>query len=263
MLATALALSLATPFLASAGAGEPAIHDPLAALARDLDATAAEVLAAFPAYDAARIASATAALEARAGTPAAGPMDGYVLAQGYLELAVIRRFYETEAPGTMPESLGRYEPDALSEAGLGHARAFAASHAGHSDIARVEGELISLQIRGMTGGMTKGPKARAAIERALEADPGNGWARFAVARMHFHNPPFAGGDLDLALAELREIARGVPSFRVSLYIARCYMRKRMDPQAAYWLEKAREQAPGNPEVERLRAGMRTREGDRP
>jgi hypothetical protein len=112
----------------------------------------------------------------------------------------------------------------------------------------VIGELISFQIRGMAGGMTKGPKARKEIDRAREMDPANCWVEFSRARMHFHNPAFVGGDKSKALREFRGLSKQMESFRVSLYLAWTYRAKELLPQAEYWAAKALQQAPDNPEA---------------
>lgn len=251
-LAMALAaLSATWPARAQGLTDTTALHDPLQGITEQLDDTGREVLAAYPSFDAARILQAVKAIEARAGTPAARPEDGYIAALGYLELLVIRRHYAREDEEHMPAALRDETDDGLSERGLTHALAFAQKNPKHSDVERVAGELISFQISGPVSGMRKGPEARAAIDRALQKDDGNAWAHFAVARMHFHNPAMFGGDKDAALRELRILSRTIQDFRVSLYLARCYQWKELPAQARYWARVAERQAPDNPEVRAL------------
>src|SRR5690606_37120009 len=100
-----------------------------------------------------------------------------------------------------------------------------------------------------------------AIDRALQKDRGNAWAHFAVARMHFHNPAMFGGDKDAALRELRILSRTIQDFRVSLYLARCYLWKELPDQARYWARVAQRQAPDNPEVRHLLSQVRGEEED--
>ncbi len=249
----ALGLLAAAPPPPLARAEERVLADPLAALERDADEVGKEVFRAYASYDVARLTKAVAALEARAGKPGARPDDGWLLAQAHVELLAIHRFYEREAQAGMPAALADVDPAALADRGLEHARAFAAAHPEHSDIERAIGELLSYQIRGMAGGLTKGPEAEAAIDRAVEKDRTNAWARFAIARMRFHNPKFAGGDLDLALKEMRELARALASVRVTLYVAHGYRKKGMLPQALFWVEKSLAIAPENPEAKWLEA----------
>ena len=251
-----LALTLSSPAAGQELTEETALRDPLAGLAEQLDEPGREVLAAYLDYDAARILAGVQALEARAGTPAARPDDDYVAALGYLELLVIRRFYAREDEARMPAALRDETDDALAARGLERALAFARRQPKHSDVERVAGELISFQISGPISGMSKGPEARAAIDRALQKDGGNAWAHFAVARMHFHNPAMFGGDKDAALRELRILSRTIQDFRVSLYLARCYLWKELPDQARYWASVARRQAPDNPEARRLDAQVR-------
>jgi len=217
--------------------------------------TAAQALACFARFDDASLLNALKAIEARAGTDEATPLDDYVAAQGRLDLLTMRRFYEKQLPDEMPAVLKDIDPDAFAEQGIALAKAFARSHPGHSDIERVRGELISTQIRGMMGGMTKGPDAKEAIEKSLELDPDNAWAQFSQARMHYHNPAFAGGDKDKALAELRTLAESIHHFRVSMYLAMTYQAKEMLPQARFWALKAQRAAPDNPEVKHVAEGI--------
>lgn len=257
-----LALALAATALSAHAqelTDETALRDPLQGVAEQLDESGREVLAAYPGYDAARILRAVQALEARAGTPAARPDDGYVAAVGYLELLVIRRYYAREDEAHMPAVLRDETDDKLAERGLAHALAFAQKDPKHSDVERVAGELISFQISGAVSGMRKGPEARAAIDRALQKDGGNAWAHFAVARMHFHNPAMFGGDKEAALRELRILSRTIQDFRVSLYLARCYQWKEQADEARYWARVAERQAPDNPEVRALLEQVRVAE----
>lgn len=261
---TGLALALA--LLAAQGARgqelteQTALNDPLAALAEALDEPGREVLAGFPGYDAGRILKGVQALERRANTPDARPDDGYVAALGYLQLLVVRRYFEREAAASMPRALRDRTDEALAARGLEHARAFAQAQPRHSDVERVIGELISFQISGPISGMSKGPEARAAIDRALTKDPGNAWAHFAIARMHFHNPAFVGGDKEAALREFRLLSRRIEDVRLSIYLARAYLWKGLPDQARYWSQVALRQAADNPEAQALaRAVARTEE----
>lgn len=240
--------------LAAAAPGQD-WKDPMADLAEALDAPGREILEGFPSYEADRIWKAIETLEARQGTPAAREPDRYVLALGYLELLVIERYHERRDPDSTPALFAGLDLDEVSDRGQAHAVAYAADHPTDSDIHRIRGELISFQIHGMTSGMSKGPEAREAVERALELDPGNAWALFARGRMHFHNPAIAGGDKDLALEELRGVSRAVSDFRVSIYLSMTYYAKGMLPQARFWALKTLRQAPSNPEARSLLADI--------
>jgi hypothetical protein len=234
-------------------AGGEEFHDPQLAL--QAEATQAEVVSAFAAYDVPRLWAALERLEARAGGPQAHPLDGYALASGWLQLLVIQRYYQRQDPDALPELLRAHEREELVERGLRAAEAFRARNPAHSDVERVRGELISFQITGPLSGWSKGPEAHAALAEAERKDPRNAWVVFASARMHYHNPAVAGGDKDLALRELRQISPHVRHFRVSLYLALVYQAKDMPAQARYWARAAERQAPGNPEVARLLAGL--------
>lgn len=249
-LALAAALLAATACLRGALAEETetALHDPMAVLHESTDDVGRALLDAFPAYDHATILKSIAALEKRAGTATATELDPYVIAQGYAEIATIRRYYEKHAEDDMPEVLGEMDADDIAEKGLAHASAFAEAHADHSDIWRVTAELKASQIRGMTSGFSKGPEALEAITKALRLDPDNGWAIFANGRMHYHNPAIAGGDKDLALKELRQVVKSIESWRVYHYLSLTYDAKDMLPQAWFWAQKASRAAPRNPEV---------------
>lgn len=231
------------------------LADPLARFESGADELAKELFAAFLRYDAAALVAGEARLAARMGGAEEVAGDAYLHAQGSVLILVMRRYYEVEDPEGMPAALAGIDPVALAGAGLARAAAFAASHPDHSDIERVQAELLSFQIRDMMSGMTKGPAARAAVGRALAKDPTNGWALFAQARMHFHNPAFAGGDKDLALQEFRRCAEVLGGFRAKLYLARAYHAKEMDTQARFWARKALAAAPDNPEVKRFAAAL--------
>lgn len=252
LLAAALAAA-ALPASAQRRERAHVYRDPLAAVASSLDDEARAVLEAYPSYDAGRILDAVRALEARHGTSDEGADDAWILAQGYLELAVVQRFYERHLPDTTPEAIAGADPDEWIERGLELAEEYAARHPEHADVERVRGELVSFQISGMIGGMTKGPEARKAIDRAVQLDPQNAWAAFARARMHYHNPAFVGGDVDLALREFRSLFESVEDVRVALYVAHCYRKKEMPSQAHFWARRALALAPENPEARWLEA----------
>lgn len=224
------------------------LNDPLAVLAKAADDTGRAVLTAFPAYDHATITKAVTALEKRAGSDKAREHDDYLIAQGYLEIATIRRFFEKQAEDDMPEVLDDLDPIELTEKGLAPAARYSEAHPEHSDIHRVMGELKALQIRGMISGMTKGPEALESMSRASRLDPKNGWAVFASGRMHYHNPAIAGGDKDLALKELRQVVKSIQNWRVYHYLSLTYDAKDMLSQAYFWARKASKAAPKNPEV---------------
>lgn len=230
-------------------AQQPAFHDPQQALLGE--ANQAEIVSAFPAYDAPRIWAALERIEARAGKAEANALDGYAAATGYLELLVIQRWFERNDKEHLPQVLRDNGREALVEKGLAAAEAFRAKNPTHSDIERVRGELISFLISGPVSGFRKGPEAQAAVLDGEKKDEGNAWCVFASARMHFHNPAMAGGDKDLALKELREISPHMKHFRVSHYLALVYQAKGMLPQAQYWARVAARQAPENPEIARL------------
>lgn len=246
--------ALIAPLLAVAAAGgEPDYHDPQVALLEE--ATQAEVVSAFAAYDAERIWGALERIQARAGTAEARPLDGYAEALGCLELLVIQRYYERQDEARLPKVLAEQGREALVERGLAAAERFRQANPAHSDVERVRGELISFQITGPVSGWTKGPEAQKAVLEAEQKDGKNAWAVFAQARMHFHNPAMAGGDKDLALKELRAISPHLKHFRISHYLALTYQAKEMLLQARYWAQVARRQAPDNPEVARLHAAL--------
>lgn len=224
------------------------LHDSLKSVEAATDQTGLQVFTTFATYDADGLLKSLAEIESRLETEDAQPLDRYLLAQGYVHLLIIHKFYDRSLPAEMPGVLKELKRDALSEKGQQFARDFAAAHPDHSDIHRVLGELISFQIQGMVAGMTKGPLAREAVDRALELDPKNGWAVFSAARMHFHNPPFAGGDKDLALKEFRQVAESLDRFRVQLYLARAYESREMLSQARFWAKKSLRTAPDNPEA---------------
>lgn len=250
--ALALALGLGLP----GRADEQPLHDPLAEAAPGLDATAREVLDAFPGYEVERLWAAVRALEARAGKAEAGPHDGWILAQGYLELLVAQRHFERHQPDDVPQLLRDHPAAELAERGIAAATAFRDAHPDHSDVERVLGELTSFQITGPISGWSKGPQAREAVERAKARDPGNAWAHFAEGRMLFHNPAMAGGDKDKALEVFRLVVRSLAGFRAPLYLAMTYQAKGMLRQARYWAEVARRAAPDNPEVAWLARELR-------
>ncbi len=227
---------------------DAALTDPLAVLEEQADDVGRPILTAFAAYDHATIRAGISALEERADTDDVHPLDSYLIAQGYAQIGTIRRFYEKHAEDDMPAALADLDPDALAESGLARATAFAAEHTDHSDIQRLIAELKSLQIRGMTSGFTKGPEALEAVAKAQRFDPQNGWAVFAQARMHYHNPAIAGGDKDLALKELRQVVKSIKHWRVYHYLSLTYLAKDMVPQAWFWARKASTAAPKNPEV---------------
>lgn len=224
------------------------LHDPLAVMQEKTDAVGRPVVTAFAAYDHATIRKAITALEARVDTKKAHDLDRYVIAQGYAEIATIRRFFEKYAEDDMPAVLERLDSDEIAEKGLAQAQAFAKAHPEHSDVWRVVAELKASQIRGMTSGFTKGPQALEAIATAQRLDPLNGWALFAQGRMHYHNPAIAGGDKDLALKELRRVVKSTENWRVYHYLSLTYDAKDMLPQAWFWAQKASRAAPKNPEV---------------
>lgn len=249
-LALAVGLLAVAAGLSGAAAEETTekLHDPLATLREKTDDVGRPVLTAFAVYDHATILRGIAAVEKRAGTEKAHELDRYVIAQGWAEIATIRRFYEKHAEDDMPQALAELDADDIAEKGLAQATAFATDHPEHSDIWRVTAELKASQIRGMTSGFTKGPEALEAITKALRLDPRNGWAIFANGRMHYHNPAIAGGDKDLALKELRQVVKSIESWRVFHYLSLTYDAKDMLPQAWFWAQKASRAAPDNPEV---------------
>lgn len=226
-----------------------ALHDPLLQLESETDDLGRSIFVAFLKYDAAALLDGLTQIEARLETEQAGEGDLYLLAQGTVYLLTIHKFHQQTGSESAPEVVRDLDSSALSDRAQAFARKYAEAHPRHSDIHRVEGELISFQIKGMVGGMTKGPLARAAVDRARELDPENGWALFSQARMHFHNPVFAGGDKELALKEFRQVAESLERFRVQLYLARAYQSQEMLPQARFWSKKALKTAPGNPEAE--------------
>jgi hypothetical protein len=237
-------------------------HDPLATLSDATDDVGRTVLAAYDSYDVKGLVKALAVIDARLGTKKEQPEDRYVLAQGYIELALMRRYYEKEAEDDMPAILEAMDPDEISETGIAHAAVYAEAHPDHADIVRVHGELVSTQIRGMMGGMTKGPEAKRLMKEAGDMDPENGWVHFSSARMHYHNPSFVGGDKDLALMELRELQKSMDPFRVRLYLALVYNAKEMYPQARYWALKAKAVAPDNPELDSLMQEIAERQAEK-
>ena len=226
------------------------LNDALAVMREKTDTVGRPVVTAFAAYNHVAIRKAIAALEARAGTDTARDLDPYVIAQGYAEIATIRRFYEKYAEDDMPAVLDKLDSDEVAEKGIAQADAFTKTHPEHSDIWRVRGALKASQIRGMTSGFSKGPEALEGISTALRLDPKNGWALFAQGRMHYHNPAIAGGDKDLALKELRKVAKSIDNWRVQYYLSLSYDAKDMLPQAWFWAQKASRSAPKNPEVAR-------------
>lgn len=223
-------------------------RDPVAVASESTDEIGHSLLEAFERYDADVLSERLDQLEERRATDQALPDDDYIAALGYLDLLVVERFFERHDEEHMPVVLMDADLDELAERGLGAARRYAEANPEHSDILRVRGELLSYQIRGMAKGLTKGPKARKAIEQALEMDSRNGWALYAQARMHYHNPPFAGGDLDEALRELRKVADSFDHFRVAIYLSAAYRKQGMLPQALFWAQKSLELAPQNPEA---------------
>lgn len=250
-LSFALALALSTfaptdvPDLPPA---QEKLHDPLADACEQAGPTGKELLEALQAYDVVALKRIGEELEARAGKPEAQPLDDYFLAQAKLGLLAIKRFHELDLPSRMPESLRELELDAVADAALLVADRFAAANPNHSDIHRVRGELWSAKIRGMTGGMTHGPKAREAIEKALELDNRNSLAWLGQARMHYHNPAFVGGDKDLALVEFRRVFEDTQSLRACLYLARVHRDTGLYTQARFFAKKAQRIAPRNPEA---------------
>ncbi len=239
---------------------KPQYHDPVAAALESSDDLGRSIFEAFESYDADAMLERLQRVEARRGTPQALESDDYMLAVGYLDVLVVQRFFERHDEEHMPTVLRDADLDELAEGGLAAAERYAEAHPDHSDILRVRGELLSYQIRGMIKGMSKGPKARKSIERALEMDGKNGWALYAQARMHYHNPAFVGGDLDLALYEFRKVAESFDHFRVAMYLAAAYRKKEMLPQALFWSQKSLELAPQNPEaawlVDAIRGDMK-------
>lgn len=227
------------------------LHDPLADNAKSGDATAQSLVKAIAAYDVAGIESAIQTFEKRAGTAEAHADDDYFHAQARLSRLQIKRFYETDLKDGMPKSLESIELDPYADATLVIAQRYAAAHPDHSDVQRVIGELYSAKIRGMTGGMTYGPKARDAIHAALAKDPGNSIAWVCQGRMHYHNPSFAGGDKVLALVEFRKVAESTNDLRAHLYMARIYRDREMYTQARFFAKKALKAAPDNPEAKML------------
>lgn len=227
---------------------KPQYHDPVAASIETADPLTQSVFEAFETYDVDSMLARLGQLEERRGRGEAQDVDDYLVALGYLDVLVAQRFFERHDAEHMPASLRDADLDALAERGLEAIGRFAEAHPDHSDALRVRGELLSYQIRGMVAGMSKGPKARKSIERALEMDRQNGWALYAQARMHFHNPAFVGGDLDLSLHEFRKVAESFDHFQVVLYLAKAYRKKEMLPQALFWSQKGLELAPGNPEA---------------
>lgn len=227
------------------------LHDPLTDNAKSGDATAQSLVKAIAAYDVAAIESSIQTFEKRAGSTDAHGDDDYFHAQARLSLLQIKRFYETDLKDRMPKSLESIELDPFADATLVIAQRYAAAHPDHSDIQRVIGELYSAKIRGMTGGMTYGPKAKDAIHAALAKDPGNSIAWVCQGRMHYHNPSFAGGDKVLALVEFRKVAESTNDLRAHLYMARIYRDREMYTQARFFAKKALKAAPENPEAKML------------
>lgn len=253
-------LALAAP-LARAD-GPPPLVDPLDALRAQADAVGQRVLDAFPRYDAAAIALALETIEGRIAAAPATAIDRHLAAQACLELAVIHRHYDRNDFDHMPAALSATDAAEWAERGLAHARALETLAPAHADARRLEGELLSFQIRGMVSGMTKGPEAKKAIEKALELDPTNLHATVALGRMYYHNPAIAGGDKERALAVFRDAFERRAHFRASTYIGLCYEVKQMYPQARYWAAKTLELAPGNPEAEKLLARIERAEAGR-
>lgn len=243
----------------AAARADDVVVDPLEQLRAHDDPLVRQVVEAFPAYDAARLWEAVRGLEARRGTDDATDADGWALAQGYLELLLVQRYFERHDADHLPTVLAEHGREELAERGIAAAEAYRAAHPDHSDVERVLGELISFQITGPISGWTKGPEAEAAVNRALEKDAANAWAAFAIARKLFHNPAIAGGDKDASLETFRRLSRHIAHFRLSLYLALNYRAKGMLPQAFFWAKKAAEQAPDNPEaaglLEELRAEL--------
>jgi len=230
---------------------EQKLHDPLAEAAAASDDVAKQVLAALTRYDCAALQDAITVLETRSGKPQAGENDDYFLAQAKLGLLAIKRFFEVDLPDSLPPELTAIELDATSDSALTIAERFAKTHPDHSDIHRVIGELWSAKIRGMTGGMTLGPKARDAIEKALAIDDKNALAWLGQARMHYHNPAFVGGDKDLALIEFRRVSEDTGHIRACLYLARIHRDKDLFTQARFFAKKALRISPSNPEAKFL------------
>ncbi len=226
---------------------ERKLHNPLIENAKNADDTSRDVVAGVIDYDVPKLEAAIAKLEKRAGTTDSKPDDDYFLAQGRVGLLQIKRFYETDEKDKMPPSLEKIDLDSFADATLEIAQRYAQAHPDHSDIQRVIGEIYSAKIRGMTGGMTQGPKAKAAIEAALAKDPQNGLALLCQGRMHYHNPSFAGGDKNLALVEFRKVAQDIDDIRAHLYMARIYRDREMYSQARFFAKKALRVAPENPE----------------
>ncbi len=166
----ALGFALAAPVRAQVPTH---VHDPLADLARTADPTQAAVLEAARSHDPERLLPATLALERRLGTAETAAGDRYVFAAGVLEVLSIHRSFERNAPDAMPKALGELVPDELAARGIEAAEAYGKDHPEHSDADRVRGELISPTIHGMTSGLANGPKAKEAVESALEKDPAN------------------------------------------------------------------------------------------
>ncbi len=239
--------------------GADRLHTPFEAELARADETQRDVIAAFPAYDHARIARAVDTLQHRAGTDAARPDDDYFIAQGKLELLLIRRFFDTDAKDKMPPALAALDADQLSDEALDFAKKNVEQHPDDSDARRVVGELWSTKIRGMASGMTNGPKAKEGVEKAIELDPKNALAILCQGRMHYHNPAFAGGDKEKALEEFRRVANDVDDFRAHLYLARIYRDRDMNAQARFWVKKALRAAPENPEAKFLQDDVAARE----
>lgn len=252
-------ISLLLAVVCVAAARADTLQSPLAAALEHADEVQKDVVTAFPSYDVDRIDRAVKALEQRATATAKKDDDDYFIAQGKLELLLIRRFYETDLEKEMPAALASIDHDALADDALAAATRFADAHADHSDVHRVIGELFSTKIRGMASGMKNGPKAKEAIDRALELDPKNSLAVLCQGRMHFHNPSFAGGDKDKALEEFRRVAQDTDDLRAHLYLARIYRDREMYPQARFWVKKAERVAKDNPEARFLESDLAARE----
>ncbi len=80
--------------------------------------------------------------------------------------------------------------------------------------------------------------------------------------MHYHNPSFAGGDMDAALDEFRRAADAIESYRPALYLGLAYQAKGMLPQAKFWARKTLRLAPDDPEARQLLADVEAELGER-